>query len=382
MTAYAAAASTDATSPAREHYVLLDGLRGVAAVMVVLFHLFEPYSHGNPQLQVINHGYLAVDFFFLLSGFVIAYAYDGRWGRMTVRDFVLRRLVRLQPMVVLGSVLGAALFSLQASSAFPKVTSTSSAQLIGVMLLGFAMVPLPKSADIRGWDEIYPLNGPQWSLFYEYFANFLYAAGLRKLSDRAMAVLVAIAAIALIHLATFGVRGDLIGGWALDPDGIRIGLTRVMFPFFAGVLMMRRGLRLRVPHAFVVSSALLIVAVSLPRFGGGDRPWLNGLYEAACVILVFPAIVAIGAGDKAADGYAVRVARFFGALSFPLYITHFPLIYVYTGWVADTQPPALQGAFVGAGVLLAAMLIASASLAFYDRPVRRRLGSLLLRSRR
>ncbi|MEH3105125.1 MAG: acyltransferase [Sphingomonas phyllosphaerae] len=377
-----AAASTDTTTPPKEHFVLLDGLRGVAAIMVVLFHLFEPFSGGNPQRQIVNHGYLAVDFFFTLSGFVIAYAYDGRWGRMGFGGFVLRRLVRLQPMVVLGSVLGAALFSMQASPAFPKVAGTSVAQVIGVMLLGFAMIPLPKSGDVRGWDEIYPLNGPQWSLFYEYIANLLYAAGLRKLSARAMAVLVAVAALALVHLLVFGPRGDLIGGWALDANGIRIGMTRVMFPFFAGVLMMRLGARLRVRHAFLVSSALLVIAVSLPRFGGTERLWLNGVYEAACVILVFPLIVAIGAGEKAADGRAIRIARLFGALSFPLYITHFPFIYLYTAWVTDRQPSATLGAVVAAGVLVAALTVATLSLIYYDQPVRRWLGSRLLRTRR
>ena len=175
----------------------------------------------------------------------------------------------------------------------------------------------------------------------------------------------------------FGPRGDLIGGWALDPGGIRIGLSRVMFPFFAGVLMMRVGSRIRIRHAFAVSSALLIVAVSVPRFGGTGQLWVNGLYEAACVTLVFPLIVAIGAGEKAVDGASVRVARFFGDLSFPLYITHFPLIYIYTAWVADAQPSAGEGALVGAALLLAALTIAYVSLTFYDKPVRAWLASRL-----
>lgn len=360
---------------------MLDGLRGVAAVMVVIFHLFEPYSAGNPQIQIVNHGYLAVDFFFLLSGFVIAYAYDDRWGRMSLVDFLKRRIVRLQPMVVLGGVLGAALFALQISPVFPKSADAGAVQVIAIMLLGFVMVPLPKSADVRGWDEIYPLNGPQWSLFYEYLANIAYAAGLRRLSNRAMAVFVALAGCALVYVAVFGPRGDLIGGWALDASGIRIGLSRVTFPFFAGVLMMRLGARIVVPHAFAISSVLLIVAVSLPRFGGLERLWLNGLYEAACVILLFPMIVAIGAGDKVVDSRSVRIARFFGDLSFPLYITHFPLIYIYTAWVADTQVSPARGAAVGVGLLVAAIAIAYASLKLYDEPARRWLSARLIRRR-
>lgn len=378
MTSPAAGTSTDATAPGKSHYVVLDGLRGVAALMVVLFHLFEAYSGGSPHRQIINHGYLAVDFFFLLSGFVVAYAYDDRWGRMTPWDFYKRRLVRLQPMIIVGGLIGAALLGLQHFSIFPKLDGVAPWQVLGVLLLGFVMIPLRPSADIRGWGEIYPLNGPQWSLFYEYIANILYAAGLRKLSNRALGVLVGLAALALVHLLTFGPRGDVVGGWALDANGIRIGLTRVMFPFFAGVLLMRLGRRIKVKHAFGVCSLLLVVAMALPRFGGPERLWVNGLYEALCVIVLFPLIVAIGAGDKAAEGASVRIARFFGELSYPLYITHYPLIYIYTGWVVDRKVPAAQGALVGAGVFVAAVAIAYASLKLYDEPARRWLGRRLL----
>src|ERR1700761_8219525 len=87
------------------HYLILDGLRGVSSVMVIFLHVFEAFTGGNRFLQIINHGYLAVDFFFLLSGFVVAYAYDDRWGRMTQWDFYKRRLIRLQPMVVEGHII-------------------------------------------------------------------------------------------------------------------------------------------------------------------------------------------------------------------------------------------------------------------------------------
>src|SRR3569833_3516985 len=110
-----------ATKP---HYPILDGLRGVASVLVIIFHVLETFTGGNRFIQVINHGYLAVDFFFLLSGFVVAYAYDDRWHKMTQWDFYKRRLVRLQPMVVLGSVIGAALFYFKVSQAFPNIAGT------------------------------------------------------------------------------------------------------------------------------------------------------------------------------------------------------------------------------------------------------------------
>ena len=104
--------SAAAFADTKPHYDLLDGLRGVAALMVIFYHVFEAFAT-SPIDQQFNHGYLAVDFFFILSGFVIGYAYDDRWKTMTTKDFIKRRLIRLHPMVVLGAVLGVIAFYIQ-----------------------------------------------------------------------------------------------------------------------------------------------------------------------------------------------------------------------------------------------------------------------------
>ena len=124
-------------SLAKNHYEVLDGLRGVAALLVVAFHTFEPNDYGVRFHQIINHGYLAVDFFFLLSGFVVAYAYDDRWPRMSQWSFYKRRLIRLQPMIVMGSLIGAALFYFQKGAAFPLVAATPVWKMLAVMIFGF-----------------------------------------------------------------------------------------------------------------------------------------------------------------------------------------------------------------------------------------------------
>ena len=115
----------------KPHYEILDGLRGVAAVMVVAFHLLEAHSGGNHLAQIINHGYLAVDFFFILSGFVIGYAYDDRWNRMSIGTFFKRRVIRLHPMVIMGSIIGALFFFLQKSPCFPNIDNVS----VGTVLI-------------------------------------------------------------------------------------------------------------------------------------------------------------------------------------------------------------------------------------------------------
>src|SRR5580698_918495 len=262
MDTASAATSTTAIAPSKNHYVVLDGLRGIASLMVVAFHLCEPFSHGDATKQVINHGYLAVDFFFMLSGFVIAYAYDERWSRMTQWEFYKRRLIRLQPMVIMGSLIGAALFYFQAGPAFPLIAGTPAWKMLLVMVVGCTLLPLPISMDIRGWQEMHPLDGPAWSLFFEYIANILYAVGLRKLSKTALGVFVFLAALLLVQLAVFGDRGDLIGGWSLDATQLHIGFARLLFPFFAGILLCRLGARIQVKSAFGVASLLLIVVLS------------------------------------------------------------------------------------------------------------------------
>ena len=115
----------DSYLTSKPHYEILDGLRGVAAAMVVAFHLLEAHSGGNHLNQIINHGYLAVDFFFMLSGFVIGYAYDDRWNKMSTGTFFKRRLIRLQPMVVMGSIVGAALFWFQEAPCYPAMEGVS-----------------------------------------------------------------------------------------------------------------------------------------------------------------------------------------------------------------------------------------------------------------
>ncbi|MGO4210582.1 acyltransferase family protein [Terriglobus sp. 2YAB30_2] len=372
------ATSTTAIAPAKSHYIVLDGLRGVASLMVVIFHTFEAYADGNPIKQIINHGYLAVDFFFLLSGFVIAYAYDDRWSRMGQWEFYKRRLIRLQPMVVMGSLIGAALFYFQGGSMFPLVNSTPVSKMLLVMLLGCTLLPLPVSLDIRGWSEMHPLDGPAWSLFFEYIANILYALGLRKLSNRVLWVLVLFAGIFLGQVAIFGPRGDLIGGWSINAAQLHIGFARLLFPFLAGMLLMRVGKRIHTRAPFGICTLLLIAALAFPRLGGAQHLWVNGIYDLLCVVVVFPIIVAIGAGEKRVDGPSIRIARFFGDLSYPLYITHYPLIYIYTAWVVQEKIPPARGAIWGVVLLIAAVSIAYACLKLYDEPVRRWLSRRFL----
>ena len=363
----------------KRHYAILDGLRGVAALMVVAFHLFEAHA-ASRFAQVINHGYLAVDFFFVLSGFVIGYAYDDRWRDMTFTGFFKRRLIRLHPMIVAGMLIGALMFYSQAGPTFPKIQDTPGWLMLWVMVIGMTLLPVGAALDIRGWGEMHPLDGPAWSLFYEYVANILYALWVRKFSNRVLGVCVFVAGCALLHYCVTGPSGDVIGGWTLDAAQIRIGLTRLLYPFFAGLLLSRMVTVGSFKHAFLVASLIIVVVLALPRFGGPSGLWKNGLYEALCIIFVFPLVVYIGASGTVATRAGGKVCAFLGTVSYPIYITHYPIVYSYTAWAQKNKVPLAEALPVTVAAFVACVTLACLCLKFYDIPVRQWLGRRLMKT--
>lgn len=372
--------SSSVFNDSKKHFKILDALRGVAAIMVVLFHVLEVYSGGDHVQQLINHGYLAVDFFFMLSGYVMAHAYDDRWDTMTLKDFFKRRIIRLHPMIILGMTIGAICFYFGASAYFPKIEDTSVLQLLVVLLIGYTLLPIPPSMDIRGWNEMHPLNGPSWSLFLEYIANILHAIWLRKLSNAVLSIFVFIAAVALVHLAVTSPKGDIIGGWSVEIEQLRIGFTRLLFPYMAGMLLRRAVKIVSVKNTFLWCSLLLIGVLSYPRIGGYNNLWANGLFDSLSIIFIFPMIIYLGAIGDVKGVVTDKICTFLGDISYPIYIIHFPFVYIFYAWVSNNNIPIEQGAIVGVGVLLVVLFLSYASLKLYDEPIRKWLANRFMRS--
>ena len=369
--------SAAAFSDTKPHYDLLDGLRGVAALTVVCFHLFEAYATSHLD-QRINHGYLAVDFFFILSGFVVGYAYDDRWTKMTVREFLTRRLVRLQPMVVIGALIGAVMFYTQGCPVW-DVSAVPVAMLLVATLMNAFMIPATPGAEIRGVGEMYPLNGPAWSLFFEYIGNVLYALFIRRLSTRALAVLVAAAGCGLAVFSVWGPLGDICVGFSLTGENIVGGSLRLLFSFPAGLLLSRVFRPVRVRGAFWIGSLAVVALASVPRIGGSEHLWMNGVYDALCAVVLFPLIVWIGASGKTTDRVTSRICKFLGDISYPLYMVHYPFIYLYYAWVKNENLTFGQSLPGAAALVAGSVALAWLCLRFYDEPVRRFLSKRLLR---
>jgi peptidoglycan/LPS O-acetylase OafA/YrhL len=319
----------------------LDSLRGLAALGVLIFHLLGRFGlAGWP-----NRFYLAVPLFFVVSGYVIARSYEDRLREgMSLSTFAKVRTIRLYPML-LASCLIAAL-SMPAWS----------------VAMAALMIP-----SLAGTLELFPANGPIWSLFIEIWGNFAHALFVRQLNRAVLATLIAIGAIGT--MIAVHVSGDLAVGWA--NGNFSGGVSIFLFSYFAGVSIWRaesagflKALP-RLPLAMPVCAYVLTVAVPLPG---------NGLTDAVIVLLVFPLIVMTtrAASLSARTASACRAA---GHLSYPLYILHYPIVTLATDhlrWATPAQQYALL-----APLAVACMAISWALLSFYDEPVRRHLSTLI-----
>jgi peptidoglycan/LPS O-acetylase OafA/YrhL len=345
------------------HFVVLDGLRGVAALAVVVFHLMEfvvpDYTH-----SFIAHAYLAVDFFFCLSGFVIASAYDTKLTQLGVGPFLLRRLVRLHPLVLLGAVLGLVTF---VADPFSALYATYGPHVTGLMFLSSCLL-VPYPVVHERYFNLFHFNPPTWSLFWEYIANLLYALVLVRLRPLALGALTVLAAGALCYEAS------QVGNLAVGFDGATFGGggVRMAASFLLGLALYRVGGILPTGLGFPALSMLLLGAFVVPFV-----PTWNWLLDPVLVLVYFPGLVALGAGARIPARWAA-VCRWSGELSYPLYMIHYPLLWLFLSYLEHEKPTfSTQVALIPITTLLL-LLLAYLVLVGLDAPVRRYLRQRLI----
>ena len=357
---------------AKPRFALLDGLRGVAALMVIWYHIFEGFAT-SPLDQKFNHGYLAVDFFFILSGFVIGYAYDDRWGKMTTGQFFKRRLIRLHPLVILGALLGTAAFLIQGGVQWDG-TEVATWRILVSLLLGMRLLPCfpGGSGEVRGNGEMFPLHGPSWSLFFEYIGNIMYAFLLRRLPTRWLRTFVAASGLAYASYAVLNGSGvyHMGVGWTMADHNFIGGFLRVSFSFSAGLLMSRGFSPIKIKGAFWICSAMIAGLLSVPYLGS-EANWINGFYDCICTLLLFPMIIYIGASGEITDKCSERICSFLGETSYPLYIIHYPIMYLFYAWLWKNGLSFSQTWPVALAIFIGTPMLAYACFKLYDEPVRR-----------
>jgi peptidoglycan/LPS O-acetylase OafA/YrhL len=385
--------SSAAFADTKPHYNLLDGLRGVAAILVLWYHVNEGFGFAGAvngasdgSVKNFNHGYLAVDFFFILSGFVIGYAYDERWNKgFGLKEFFKRRLIRLHPMVVMGAVLGVITFCLQGSVQWNGTQISTSLTMLALLCTLFFIPAVPGvNYEIRGNGEMFPLNGPFWSLFFEYIGNILYALFIRRLSTKMLGVLVVLLGIALTWFATCNIStyGNIGVGWTMDSVNFLGGSLRMLFPFTMGMFLSRIFRPVRVRGAFWICSAILVVLFSVPFIGAMKPLCMNGVYESFCILIIFPLLVWLGASGATTDRFSTNTCKFLGDISFPVYVVHYPFMYLFYDWLIKNKLYTFGDTWaISLGVMVWNVLLAYGCLKLYDEPVRNYLAKRFLKKK-
>lgn len=374
----------------KPHYELLDGLRGVAAILVLFYHIFEGFSFaevtngdGDGIITTLNHGHIAVDFFFILSGFVISYAYDSRWKSMNTWQFFKRRLIRLHPMLVMGAVIGFLAFAFVGFERWDG-TAASAGWVMTALLLTMFMIPAVPGLpyEVRGNGEMFPLNGPGWSLFFEYIGNILYALIIRRFSTKILAAFTLLLGIAHAWFFIGNISGyDMIGvGWTIDEVNFWGGLVRMLFPFSMGMLLARTFKPRKARGTFWICSIILIVLFAVPYIKPCGEISLNSLYEFVCIAFIFPFVVWLGACGNSNGNITHKANKLLGDLSYPLYIVHYPIMYIFYAWLIEERYYTLEECWPTALLVVASsILLALACLKLYDEPVRRWLGNKFIK---
>ena len=353
------AARPGAAAPAR--FRTLDAMRGFAAVSVMGYHiqsLYDPLDRCAVARSCdFRFSYLAVDMFFALSGFVLAHSYGEALERgLRFTTFMGKRFARLLPIYWGGAALGSVVLARSGLGGLPVTVALT------VLAFNWFMLPSPT---FGAYADIFPLLDPAWSLFFEVFvANALYALLGRRLSPAVLAALILAGLGGLvatqIHYGTLGVGvrwGDVSGGFA-----------RVIYSFFAGVAVNRLHARVPAPR---VPGAVVIVLL-LASFLAPVPPGLAPAYQLGCVVLLYPALVYLGAS---AIERRPALGRRLGDASYALYVIHSPLILMAS--IAMRHFGARPGPLLAAAVAVAVLLLAMAVDRVYDPAVRRITGRLL-----
>jgi peptidoglycan/LPS O-acetylase OafA/YrhL len=284
----------------------------------------------------------------------MGYAYDDRLEKMGLWRFLKARLIRLHPLVVLGTVLGLIAFYVNPFGITPGYGPGKVALMFAASLL-----LIPYGAMKQRSQNLFSLNAPAWSLFWEYVANVVFGIVLYRMKR---GMLIALTVVAAVLLCWVGHRaGNLSGGWSAR--NFWDGGARVAFSFMAGLLVYRMGWRLRTRLGFGTLSLLLVLALVMPYAQGG---WIR---EAAVIVVYFPLLLVLGAGATVSPKME-RLCRFSGDLSYPLYMTHYSVIWIW-GDFAEKHKLATRGMApeVTLGVIT---MVAFACLVMvaYDKPVR------------
>jgi peptidoglycan/LPS O-acetylase OafA/YrhL len=349
--------------PARRFFTTLDGIRGIAAMAVAVVHAKSLFG-----METEGQNGLAVDLFFVLSGVVVASAYEHRIGNdMSVRDFIRTRIIRLYPLYIFGTILGTFLI-------FSGIMSRNDVGYIP-LTIAFAVLIVPNLFTFT----VFPINFPAWSLFFELWVNIAYGYTLRSFGTRILAAIMAVSLLGL-GAALLASNHHSIGvGWTRT--NLLGGSFRVGYSFPAGVLLYRlfesrktvlRNVGRGRPVPWLILGLVALALSAKPTLA------IQPYYQLAVVVLFFPAIIYSALWIEPM-GVGAKVCKFFGSVSYAVYTIHVPFMGLFTYVIVRMTGLPIESLTPWAGFLFLGILLPFcwAVDKFYDTPLR-----IFLRPRR
>jgi peptidoglycan/LPS O-acetylase OafA/YrhL len=303
----------------------LDGWRGLSAILVALFHI--PVLTSIAALPFFRHSFLFVDFFFVLSGFVITFAYDERvTARSGFFGFVIRRFGRLWPLHVfmLCAMIGLELVKLQLVHAYgggdqAPFTGRHSVSLI---FSNLALVQAARPEPLLSW------NTPSWSISAEFWAYLLFALLRNAFGRYDRIASAAIVLVSGILIYSFSRRGMDVVAW--------LGFFRCLCGFFTGHLLFRLyrsappGERRIFQDGWIATAMEVAAILAVVLFVS----WAGRTDYGILAPLLFAAVIYLFAAEAGAVSSLLRSPPFetLGRLSYSIYMLHAVLFQGLTGF--------------------------------------------------
>jgi peptidoglycan/LPS O-acetylase OafA/YrhL len=335
----------------KSRFVVLDGIRGMAAIAVMLYHLFPNVAGG-----FIYHSYLAVDLFFLLSGFVIALTYEQKLhGTLSLGGFIITRAIRLYPLVF------AAVISVAFIRLLYPIPTLPAGSFLYQLSTNLLLIPNSLNREV----EKFIFVPPSWSLFYEMAVNIMYAACVPLLGRKWLHAVIVI--MGALLAAIIYAHGSVM----LLHQNIFFGFPRAIFSFCLGVLIYRgysTGFHTKIAVPLIVQYLAILTILVLPSIDG----W-NWLYDILAIFLVFPAIITVAVQQTSTERRTIESEL--GEMSYPIYVLHMPVL-AYTGvalgWAGNDR-------VIASAAAVLTLIAAALAWRLYDRPLRAWLSARLYR---